>query len=575
MKHIRIIILLLTGIFSGTYQVGAQDKKIEFFGSGRFAFTNSTLSGRLIDSDTTTARRQMTGNTLFDMGFHIRPSENTEIKAITRVQNDLNGFWGGGVTLGLRELYLRGLIFNRITYHVGDINTRMSEYTLYNNACELQQFNPKALGTFMEVINYDKFYGNNSWRQQGAKADFGFDFKKIINHLHFTGLITKNRQTDYFTTPDRLFSGGTVHMKAFNQLNLSYHYVNVFDVKNSAMFSNALFNNKVHSFEWSETRSIKGHHVLIGGELGQSTVSFENNPNAPSALTGTFNDIKLQVTHKNKNWHAGINLRTVETSFRSMGAQSRRVDFGAAASEYPYYTNRESLRPVTMLSILTDGNYYNMFLSPTLFEFNPVYENILPYGKATPNRQGGDIHVTWNSKNEKLIRFNSNASFYKEITGQGTTAIRSFTQADASVNIGINEIYKGKKLMQLGLYARQQNTSRNGTEGIDKVDLKSTQIKCEFNYELIPNLELQVATLILEGTGNEYLAQRNAFNEIFFYKSFNADLRETIYIGGLNYQFSKYNCLKIQYQQAEWNNKLLANNQYIISRLAVLYNLFF
>jgi len=68
-------------------------KKIDFFGSGRFTLNNSSLSGKLIDKDTTTARKQMVGGTLFDLGFHIRPSENTEIKAITRVQNEINGFW--------------------------------------------------------------------------------------------------------------------------------------------------------------------------------------------------------------------------------------------------------------------------------------------------------------------------------------------------------------------------------------------------------------------------------------------------------------------------------------------------
>ena len=128
MKHIYTYLLLCLGLLPLAIQ--AQKKKIDFFGSGRFTFNNSSLSGNLINKDTTTARKQMTGATLFDFGLHIRPSENTEIKVTTRVQNEMTGFWGGGIIFNLRELYLRGLMFNRIKYQVGDLNTRMTAYLI-------------------------------------------------------------------------------------------------------------------------------------------------------------------------------------------------------------------------------------------------------------------------------------------------------------------------------------------------------------------------------------------------------------------------------------------------------------
>ena len=553
----------------------AQEKKIDFFGSGRFVFNNSSIGGELIKQDSTTARKQMTGYTLFDLGFHIRPSENTEIKAITRVQNDMTGFWGGGIVFNLRELYLRGLMFNRIKYQVGDLNTRMTEYTLFNYQGEMGQNNPLALNTFGEVIQYDKFYGQNSWRQQGATADIGFDFNKYLNHIHVTGLITKNRQTDYFSTPDRLFSGSSIQAKLFNQLNLGYNYSNVFDVQHSAMFSNAMFNNRVQSIDVKEKFAYKNMQFDLAGEFGVSNVNFENTQNAPQLKDGTFMDGSITIQNKKSNWNASLALRSVESEFRSMGAQSRRVDFTAVANEFAYYTNREIPRPVNMLSLLTDGNYYNMFLSPTLKDYNPAYENILPYGKATPNRQGADVKLGWNHSNKNLLKLGANISFYNEITGQGTANLRSFDNTELLADIGINEFYKGKKKLHLGVFVKQQNTSRSGTQGIDKIDLKSSQIKVGLEYEMIPNLELQLAGIILEANGNEFMAQRNSFNEIIFYNSYKADLSETLLLGGINYQFSKNNCLKIQYQQADWNNKLLASNQYTISKFAMLYNLFF
>jgi hypothetical protein len=145
-----------------------------------------------------------------------------------------------------------------------------------------------------------------------------------------------------------------------------------------------------------------------------------------------------------------------------------------------------------MLSLLTDGNYYNMFLSPVLKDFNPAYENMLPYGKATPNRQGSDIKLGWNHSNKNLLKLGANISFYNEITGQGTSNLRSFNNAELLADIGINELFKGKKKLHLGVFVKQQTTSRSGTQGIDKIDLKSMQYKVGLEYEIIPNFRIAI-----------------------------------------------------------------------------------
>lgn len=572
MKQLFSFLCLLVLLFP--QDILAQEKKLDFFGSGRFALNNSNISGELLRHDTTTAQKQMTGYTLFDLGFHIRPSEETEIKAITRVTNDINGFWGGGINFYLRELYLRGLLFKRIKYQVGDLNTKMTPYTLYNSSIELSAHNPIALNTVSEVINYDKFYGTNSWRQQGASADFGFDFDKYLNHLHVSGLITKNRQTDYFSTPDRLLSGLTLQAKAFHQLSLTYNQTNVFDVQHSAMFSLAQFKNQVQTFGLSEQLLLSKINIGINAEMGRSSVSYTEIANAPVIPNGTFLDAGIDLQNKQKSWSVAASFRSVETSFRSMGAQSRRVDFSKTGLEYPYYTNREIPRPANMLDVISDGSYYNMFLSPELKAYNPAYENMLPYGKATPNRQGGDVSLMY-KPNKSFVKVGVDAALYNEITGQGTTSLRQFTNAEAYADMALNELYKGKKKLQMSVYVRSQNTARAGLQGIDKIDLKTTQFKLGVSFEIIPKLELQIAGILLKADGNEYLAQRNSYNEIIFYKGYTAQLNEALWIGGINYQFSKNNCLKIQYQQSNWDNLLLPDNQYKINRFSVLYNLFF
>ena len=553
----------------------AQEKKIDFFGSGRFALNNGNIGGALIDSDTITPRKQMRGATLFDLGFHIKPSAETEIKAITRVTNDINGFWGGGIVMNVRELYLRGLLLKKFKYQVGDLNTRMTPFTLYNREGELSVHNPEALNTFSEVIAYDKFYGENTWRQQGAQLDFGFKFNEIINSLNVKGMITKNRQTDYFSTPDRLFSGTSIDFTLFKNLGLHYNLAHVFDVRESAMFSDARFSNTVHSFGLTESFFIKQFQFKLSGEAGFSKVSYENILAAPNIPTGNFATASLTF-NPSKAWHVKFHANRVETHFRSMGAQSRRVDFNAVASEYSYYTNRESVRPANMLDILTDGNYYNLFLTPNLQGFNPVYENILPYGQATPNRQGVQAELGFRSKVQLgLFVSNMRVSRYNEISGQGTLNVRNFSEIQWDANSNINHFYNGKRRLNLSVFYRLQNTQREGIKNIEEIQLNTSQVKFGLSYEVVPKLHLQMGLLLVQAKGNEFMPSRNAFNQVVFYERSNYDLNETLFLGGINYQFSKHNSLKIQWQQVNWDNALLPQNQYAINRLSVLYNLFF
>lgn len=553
----------------------AQEKKIDFFGSGRFALNNGSINGALLNTDSVTPRKQMRGSTLFDLGFHIKPSAETEIKAITRVTNDINGFWGGGIVMNVRELYLRGLLLKKFKYQVGDLNTRMTPFTLYNAEGELSLQNPEALNTFSEVIAYDKFYGENSWRQQGAQIDFGFKFNEVFNSMKIKGLIAKNRQTDYFSTPDRLFSAATADFTFFKNLGLQYNLAHIFDVRESAMFSDARFSNTVHSFGLTESFSIKQFQFKLSGEAGFSKVAYENMLAAPNIPTGNFATASLTF-NPSKAWYVKLHANRVETHFRSMGAQSRRVNFNAVASEYAYYTNRESVRPANMLDILTDGNYYNLFLTPNLQGFNPVYENILPYGQATPNRQGAQAELGFRTKAQLgLFTSNMRVSRYNEISGQGTINTRNFSEIQWDANSNINHFYHGKRRLNLSVFYRLQNTQREGIKNIEEIQLNTSQVKLGVAYEVVPKLHLQMGLLLVQAKGNEFMPTRNAFNQVVFYERSNYDLNETLFLGGINYQFSKHNCLKIQWQQVNWNNELLPQNQYGINRLSVLYNLFF
>lgn len=568
-KNILVVLLLLTNF------VFAQEKKIDFYGAGRFNMINSGIEGNILSQDTTNPRKQQTGYALFDLGFHIRPNENTEIKATTRVQNDLNGFWGGGINYQLRELYLRGLLFKKIAFQVGDLNTKMTPLTLYNFTEEAGENQVKALQLFQEINHYDKFYGDNSWRQQGAQGHMVFDFKKYLNQVKVSGLITKNKQTDYFSVPDRLFSGFTIATKSFNHLQVSYQMAQTFDVQNTAMFSNSHFKNSVHSISIKDAYKLANWLLGVDIEIGKSFVDYSQYQNQVKNPEGNSMNGTISLKNDAHKIAVELGINYTSTSFRSMGSQTRRINWNQIATQFPYYTNREIPRPAGLIEIMTDPIFFNTQLNPQLSYFDPLYENIRPYGMATPNRQGYSASVTWKAPFHDCVQLKASYLNEQEITGQGTTELRQFNEIKAQASIQLNELYAGKKKFDLSLSYKKQETNRAGNKAIDGIHLNSEFIKAGLNYGLYDQLSIELAGILFNASGNEFIANRNTVNDIDFFSAYQTQLKEHIYISGLNYQFGPNTCLKIQYQQANRDNSLDSQKNYTLHRFAVIYNLFF
>jgi hypothetical protein len=569
-KYILFCLLIVLGKLTFS-----QEKKIDFYGAGRFNMLNSGIEGNILKQDTTTPRKQQIGNVLFDLGFHIRPNENTEIKATTRVQNDLNGFWGAGISYQLRELYLRGLLFKKLSFQVGDLNTKMTPLTLYNNTEENGELQPKALRLFQEVNHYDKFYINNAWRQQGAQGTIVFDFKTHVNYVKVSGLITKNKQTDYFSVPDRLFSGLSINSKLMNHLQIGYHLAHTFDVKNTAMFGNTLFKNTVQTIVLNDEHQFEKWKVGLAVELGNSNVNYTGYTNSLQVPDGNCFNGKISFNHKKNRISFDMGLNYVSSNFRSMGSQSRRINWNQIASQFPYYTNREIPRPAGLIEAMTDPNYLNTQLNPQLGYFDPQYENIRPYGMATPNRKGFVTTIGWKHPFHDCVQLDVSYLNENEITGQGTHALRNFAEIKAQSKFLIHEFYGGKKNLNLEISYKNQQTNRAGQTGIDAINLKSEMLKLGIDYLLYEQLSIELAAITFTASGNEVIANRNNVNEIDFYSAYQTQLKERIYVGGLNYQFGENTHLKLQYQQANRANELDTEKNYTLNRFAVLYSLFF
>jgi hypothetical protein len=109
--------------------------KFSLNGHTRAAYTADAFR---LAGDTTTLPRENSGHVLADLGMNVRPNDQTEVQAMIRVRNDYGGFWGSGVSFDVRQLTVKGLINNRFRYALGDLDYKLTPFTMQRTAPLLQ-----------------------------------------------------------------------------------------------------------------------------------------------------------------------------------------------------------------------------------------------------------------------------------------------------------------------------------------------------------------------------------------------------------------------------------------------------
>ena len=572
-----ILACLAVLLTAGAY---GQNKKVTFTGAGRLLLNSDRVHGDLFDSaavatpDTVTAQRELGGYALFDLGFDIRPNAQTEIRAITRINSDLDGFWGAGIAFTVRELYARGLIKGAVRYKIGDIDTKATPYTLWNNQRDLGVNTASALNVFGDVIDYEMFYRDNMWRQQGADLDFALMMPKLVDELQFRGMISKNRNTDYFSLPDRMFALGQLTAVNGDWGEVGDTYASMCDIAASAQFSESASTTDVHTVRFDV--GLPGDRGLrLGGELGRSGTRYEETFGAPADTSGSFFDVNLKAQLPNSPWQVRLGYRMVESGFRSPGAQSRQLNVGRTPDAFSFLTNQEIARPMGIGDILKDPTLYNLTFGPELQNYDPSLENAEPYGVATPNRQGVTVGLAMEQDSSVLRTVNIEGGLLTEVQGRGIDAYRNF--AFARVRAGI---VQGPVSASAAFQFQQTNRDGltgqgEGLDGIGQVALNSIFAELGVAYEIAPKMDIVGAFLFFAADGNEYTAIRNSFNQITDYREMTVDRAETLSALGLRYRFSDTVQLTVQQHWRGYEDAIDAQLNYNMNQFVVLYNMFF
>lgn len=549
--------------------------KIRFNGLGRSHLLNTQLGGTISETDTTNGKRISDGEFLLDLAVNATPNSKTEVQTILRLRNEFGGFFGAGMSVEVRELWARGIIGNAVRYHVGDIDLVQTPYTL---------FNPDEEGTINEaeifkgqrdIIHYENFYKDgNKRRLQGAKIDFGLTFTRLIDELEVEAYLTRVRGTDFFNVPNRFVAGGkaTFIENTYGQIGLNY--INTFDDLSVGAISTGI-RNSVYTIDGEiNVLDNDAMKVQLAGEAGMSSLLQEVDSVNVLDKSDGFAEIGASLNLKSANLVIDLGFRDVGPDFFSVAAQSKRVDFTRDKRYFNRIGNERFIRNPSTFDLGRDPSLYTFQLSDQLMAYDMRLSNVLPYGKATPNRRGLIAGIQYGDSTS-AVELDVDAAFLSEIRGQGTNELKDFSLVRAAADVHLSNMFSWKKEWVVTLGLQLEQTTRGG-EPVEMVDLSSTLFEAGVEAELFDSFDILLGGKFLNSVGSDYMPLYEAFNIVLdFPGRLEVDDSEALLAGGFRYRFKDGIFVTAQYQNFSFSRATSPDNAYDISQFFVLYTMNF
>ena len=556
-----VLLLMLSVLYSGAF--AQEGKKVQFIGGARSLISHSNFTSE--QEDTITAPKSTGGYALIDLGVKINPNANTEILGMFRINNAFGGFWGGGVTFGVRQVHLKGVAGNFLRYQIGNIDYKLTPYTFYNHNADLLVSTFATTKIKEDVLNYESFFGDNTWRRQGASVNFALEFPKVLDEIEFNGFITRMNPTNLDNILERLQGGGNVLFKRNKLFNIGVNHISIFDIKGTAANEDA-YRNNVSSLTYDLWLNKPKYKLGVDGESGISSsyiVTAEENKLSDYFLHG-----RAYFELKKKDLSFEIAYMDNGPDFRSYGAQSKRVDFNSQNNFYQRYTNDQVVRGISAYDLYNDPALYSNQIVTSIMAYNPAVNNALPYGIATFNRRGAYVGVNY-ADSSKIIETDVRYYYLQEIRGQGTTALRNFGYLNGNVRFNLSNWTKWKKkeTMQIGL--AYQQTTRNSEFDFEDINLSSLTMNAGVELEVVSKLFVLGNMFVMNTTGNELVPVRDGDGAIINFDNYDISGKEINLSGGLKFNFSEDIYLAGIYESNK--NTFIADQNYQYNQFLIYY----
>lgn len=571
MKRFLLIIgLAFLGI---TSQAQTANPKIQFNGVARGDMSHNWLSS----DDTTNVDQSLGGAALVDLHLDIRPSDAVRISSTLRVKNAIGGFWGQGATLELREISIKGVAAKRLKYRFGDIDSRMTPYTLWNNSGECANNEADVFRFIREIRLQENFNYHNYWRNQGADLAWRLGFDKGIESIDFTTFAMRNRSLDDGKTPDRMQAGGNMQFNITNHSYIGLNYINLFDLPKTV--SKTYYEKYSNGVGTSNFNFLLGHTTAFG-EFGFSTINYVDTSDTKTVNTkGNFFELGLLRLIR-QSFIVQASFRRVNPNFFSAGAQSKRINYTSDVNVLPVVGTNSYNRTISLLDLITDDAIYNQAISYGLMDYEMIFNNVTPYGKATPNRQGFDVHLIYVGDSTFTTEIEVQA--LQDVAGQGSEKKKNYLLAQWSGDVYFDKIFGWSKSVSLTAGYQFASASRDedrvykmSKQLVEEVDLHSHTVDLGVNVEVLNRVDFLLGTKMLFYKGSDFKATLNEFNETVKYTCETYDGSQMLYAAGLRYRFSDNISLTLQYDRFNYKDKLDEGNSYKINQAFLLFNVLF
>ena len=548
--------ILYTALSLGlSMTVTAQSPKFSLNGLGRSIITNNNLGGNFTDENEGIQTKDLSGYNLFDLQSNLDLDSTFFAKAVFRTKSPFGTSFGSQTTFEFRQFSMGGKI-GGLKYEFGDIRLELTPFTIFNSEVASTGYESEIFKGRRDINNYENFNEGNTWLLQGASGQYSWNIGEL-SELGVYAFTTRTVSTNSIgSVPDRLLSGGRIQYAFSNNIKLGVNSVSFYDmVVESSDFD---YNNNVITGDLNYKRATKGGEFLMNIESGGSFYSYSDNINDVDTLYKDMT-MSLDIAYKSKSGiKVGLNLRRVGAVFASPTAQTRR--YNPLMSPTLFGEDREDQ---TNYDQFLNEEVYNSNISINLMTYANIYNNISPYGLATPNR----IVVGATFLTDTLIsQYEAKAGFDygTEIVGEGGASKRNFIVLTAGGVCHLSNILDVKRLIDINAGIRYENTSRS--EGAT-VDLSSMLIDFGLSVEVVKKIDVLAGLKYFAANGNEFVSVRDDFNLVSGFQEFDVDVNEMVFSGGVRIRFSKKQSFSLNYNSMQFSDNLKTAKSLVLGQL--------
>ena len=419
-----------------------------------------------------------------------------------------------------------------------------------------------------DVVNYENYFIGNKWRMQGVNTATTFQFMQGVEKLSLQLYGTRLLASDLLTIPDRFLYGSRLNLVQSDVFSCSGNVVGISDIVGTVDSSEVDYDNNVFTGDVNLKLIRKeDFKIHLLGEAGISLTALREDISSTNiSKSDYFFDAGIKMLYAPKySFGVQLNYRDVGPDFNSPAAQTRRIVEGSGdytLESFPHFNDGATLRSMSMLDRLTqEYGIYTGGISTVLMEYLPQYNNMEPYGQATPNRKGASAIMSFKDSLE-IISVTVKTDMLSEIYSAGDTATRAhrdFFSVKGGVVYHFNKTMGWEKSVVAKIGGKYESTLR---EGAVPVDLQTISVDCGFSIETIDNLHVRFGGKILRSQGNEALPIMNRLNQVTTGMTpIMLDFTETLLGIGMQYQFSNTAYFSTQYILGNYDNSVVGQEQ--------------